>query len=1199
MNLLECSKRLLLTALTFMVMRWSRIKKSFGSRNKTLLLAMKLTFILMTAALLQVSAGGLAQTVTFSGRDVSIKKVFSAIEKQTGYVFFYDEGLLQNTKPVTLNVTNASLQDVLTEAFSGQLLIWKIVDKTITVIKKTDVEKPAPVLPQMDIHGKVTDVEGRSLVGVSVVVKGSIKGTSTNTRGEYNLKGIDNDAVVVFSIIGYTQESISVRGRSTIDIVLKVDLKKQDEVVVIGYGTIKRKDLTGSVASVNVDEIKNTPFVSVDQALAGKAAGVQVTQADGSPGGIARIRVRGGTSLMGGNDPLYIIDGVQMTVADPYVTGAADVANPTEFQGGGDLGTYGLNTVASATSRGVNTLAGININDIESIDILKDASATAIYGSKAANGVVIITTKKGKKNQKPILNAGYYTGFSNAITEKLLNAAQYKQVYLEGATNTSKFLQQAGLPANAAASAILADPSLLGTANTDWMKLVTRVGRTQNADVNISGGGAASSFYTSLAYNKQTGTLLGTDFQRISGKVNLENEITSKLKLNTNIDYSFTKNNITNGIYSSALYMPPTIAPYTNGKPTVLQQISFGTIFTVQTGAQNPLALLQGTNQANTASLLGSLTLEYDILKDLTYKSTASVNYSNYRQLNYTPSTVQAYYNSSLGTTGGVGSQAQSVETDMFFENTLTYDKKFDLNNHLTFLAGTSWENTKYNSFSASGEGYPNDTYLTGLSSAATYLKPTSSEYVSSLLSFYLRANYSFKDRYLLTLTGRADESSKFPSANRTGYFPSFGVAWKVNNESFLTNVTWIDELKLRASAGYTGTQNIGNNLFYTLFTPGSYASTNALIPSQLGNDKLKWENTLQKDAGIDFSFFNSRLSGSVGYYSKHTSGILLAAPQPSSTGFASALENVADIDNKGLEVVLNGDIIRKKKFSWNINLNISGNRSIVTGISGALQNPSGVPNTDPDLQSLIIGNTALVPGRPVGEIYGYIYQGVIKTQKQLDEYKSQSFYAQLGFLPDLGIGSPMYALFTSGNYKGFFKRDVIGNAQPKFYGGLTNTVNYKQFSLTVLFTYSYGGQLLYLLSQNSFGLGTLGNKNTQILLPTYSSSNPGANRPALYLDATNTDGAYGATSANVFNDSYIKLKSLSVSYNLPDHLLKKLGVKTTMIYVAGSNLFAITKYPGPDPEVSNDPRSLINGYTDDATYPTMRQYTIGARLRF
>lgn len=1181
-------------------MRCHVIKKSGARTNKTLILAMKLTFILLTAAFLQVSAGSVAQTVTFSGKDVSLKKVFSAIEKQTGYVFFYDEGLLQNAKPVTLNVKNVPVQDVLTEAFSGQPLVWQIVHQTITVIKRPDIEKPAAIMPQpIDIHGKVTDADGRPLAGVSVVIKGTVKGTSTNVKGEYNLKGIDNDAIMVFSIVGYVPEAISVRGRSTIDIVLKVDLKKQDEVVVIGYGTIKRKDLTGSIASVNVDEIKNTPFVSVDQALAGKAAGVQVTQADGSPGGVARIRIRGGASLIGGNDPLYIIDGVPVTIENRYIQSAADIINPVENLG--NDANYATTAVGSAFTRGLNTLAGLNINDIESIDILKDASATAIYGSKAANGVVIITTKKGKKNEKPVLEANYYTGLSKAITEKLLNAAQYKAVMLEGAKNLNTLLISKGEPANGIATSIINDPDFLGTANTNWLSLVTRTGITHNADLSIRGGGTGSRYYSSLAYTNQTGTLLGTDFSRLSGKVNLDNEITNKLRVITNLDYGFTTNNITNGIYSSALYAPPTISPYNaDGSPAVFDPVSFGSYS--GSGIQNPLALLQGINRSKNLSLLGSLALEYDILKSLKFRSTASINYTGYHQLNYVPSTVNVYSSSGLtgvSSQGGIATQGQTQQTDAFYENTLTWDKQFNKNNRLNLLVGTSWQKTNLQSFSASGQGFPDDNLLNGLSSAALPLPPKASESQSTLLSFYLRANYALKEKYLLTLTGRSDESSKFPKSNRVGYFPSFGVAWKANEEPFLKKVKWITELKFRASAGYTGTQNLGDNLFYTLYTPGSYASTNALLPTQLGNDRIKWESTLQKDAGIDFALFDSRLRGALGYYNKQSSGLLIAVPVATSAGFTSALENLADINNKGLEIDLRGDVIRRKNMTWNIALNASGNRSKVTHINHDIQNPNSVGYSDPFYNSnFSLGNTILREGQPVGLIYGYTYTGVIKTQKELDDYKAKSLYAQYGILDNLALGYPMYSLIDTGTYKGYWAKNVIGNAEPKFYGGITNTFSYKQFSLIASFTFSYGGDLLYLPDVNSFGLSDRSNRNTRILLPHYSASDPNADRPSLVLTESNRFGT-GPSNIDVHDASYIKLKSISLNYELPQKIAAKLHLRTAMFYVAGSNLFTITKYPGPDPEISNDPYSLINGYSDDASYPSMRQYTAGIRLGF
>lgn len=1163
-------------------------------------LAMKLIIILMFVGFLHVSATGYSQTVSISGKNIPLKKVFDAVKNQAGYVFFYDAQLIQDAKPVTLDVKNVPVETVLSETFKNQPFTWSIENKTITIIRKATVSNAITILPQsIDIRGRVTDQEGTPLVGVSVIVKGSVKGTSTNGKGEYDLKGIDNDAVIIFSMIGYMQESVSVKGRSTIDIVLKVNLKKQGEVVVIGYGTIARKDLTGSVASVNVDEIKNTPFVSIDQALAGKAAGVQVTQADGSPGGVARIRIRGGASLIGGNDPLYIIDGVPVTIQNRYIQSAADVVNPTERLGSDNS----MNTtVGSSFESGLNTLAGLNINDIESIDILKDASATAIYGSKAANGVVIITTKRGMKNEKPLLEANYYTGFSNAITEKLLNAEQYKAVMLEGAKNVNALRATQGRPAEAIATSVINDPNFLGTANTDWLKLVTRTGVTQNADLSVRGGGTGSRYYTSLDYTNQTGTLLGTDFTRLSGKVSLDNEITKRLRVITNLDYGFTKNNITNGIYTQALYAPPTLPAYNpDGSPYVFVPASLGA--SAYQGFQNPIALLQGINHSNNLLLVGSLSLEYDILKSLKFKSTASVNYTGYHQLNYVPSTaVVASANGVSSSQGGIATQAQTQQTDAFYENTLTWDKQFNADNRLNLLVGTSWEQNNMQTFSASGQGFPDDKFLNGLSSAALALPPKASESQNSLLSFYLRANYAFKEKYLLTLTGRSDESSKFPAINRTGYFPSFGVAWRASDESFLKKVKWINNLKFRASAGYTGTQNLGDNLFYTLYTPASYASTNALVPTQLGNDKIKWESTLQKDAGVDFALFNSRLRGAIGYYNKQSSslfGLLMAVPVAPSSGFTSALVNLAEIQNKGFEVDLRGDLIRSKNLSWNLAINVSSNKSKVTHLSHDIQDPNSVGYSDPYLNSQFsLGNTILREGQPVGLIYGYTYKGVIKTEKELDDYTASSNYAQYGILNNLGLGYPMYGLIDTGTYKGEFARDIIGHAAPKFYGGITNTFNYKQFSLIATFTFSYGGDLLYMPEVQSFGLGDLTNRNTRILLPHYSSANPDADRPELYLGDPNTYGT-GPSSADVFDASYIKLKSVSLNYELPQRLISKWHIRTAMIYVAGSNLFIITKYPGPDPEISNDPYSMINGYSDAATYPTMRQYTIGVRLGF
>jgi TonB-linked SusC/RagA family outer membrane protein len=1168
-----------------------------------ILLIMRLSTVLLLATLMQVSAAGFAQKITLSRSNASLETVLKELRIQSGFDFVYTDVLVKKSKPVNINVKQVQLEDALDAIFKDQPLVYSINGKTVIIKAKASSIPDNIQFPANDIGGRVVNETGSPMSGVTIRLKSTDRGTITDKNGRFSLSNVAEDDVILFAFVGYDLQQLKASEAKGNDLVvtLKPAVSSLSEVVAVGYGYTKRKDLTGSVASVNVNEVRNTPFVSIDQALSGKAAGVQVIQADGSPGGMAKIRIRGGSSLIGGNDPLYIIDGVQVTIQNKYVQSSADVRNPVE--GLGNDRNYASSAVGSSYSRGLNTLAGLNINDIESIDILKDASATAIYGSRAANGVVIITTRKGKLNQKPVLEANYYTGFSSAITEKLLNADQYKGVMLEGAKNLNALRASQGRPADGVATSIINDPNFLGTANTNWLDEVTRTGITQNADISVRGGGTGSRYYTSIAYNSQKGTLLGTDFKRISGKINLDNEITSKLRLITNMDYAFTRNNLTNGIYGSALYAPPTLNPYNaDGTPATFDAATFD--IGINSGIQNPLALLQGKNGSRNALVLGSLSLEYDIFKSLKFRSTASVNYSTYHQLNYVPSTVTVTDASGLGaesSNGGIGSEAQTQQTDVFYENTLTWDKQFNDQNRLNLLAGTSWQKTKSETFSASGQGFPDDKFLNGLSSAALALPPQSSEAQSALLSFYLRANYALKERYLFTLTARSDESSKFPKSNRKSYFPSAGLAWRASEESFLKPVKWLNELKFRASAGYTGTQNLGNNLFYTLFTPAAYASTNALIPTQLGNDKIKWETTLQKDAGVDFALFKSRFKGSVGYYNKNTSDLLMAYTVATSSGFTSALVNVADIRNQGWEIDLRADIFRKKDFDWNLALNISRNRSRVTKINKDLQNPNSIGQgaDDPYLNSqLNIGNTVLREGSPVGLIYGFQYDGVIKNKQELDAYSQASLYAQYGILQNLAVGYPRYKLIESGIYKGAFKRDVIGNAEPKFYGGITNNFRYKQFSLITLLSYSVGGDLLYLPDVSSLGLGDRGNRNTRILLPHYTEQTPDADRPSLVLSESNTYGT-GSSDLAVHDASYIKLKSISLTYQLSEKLMKRLALGSAMVYVSGTNIFTITGYPGPDPEVSNDPYSLISGYTDAANYPSMRQFIFGVRIGF
>ncbi|MBS1919475.1 MAG: TonB-dependent receptor [Bacteroidetes bacterium] len=1149
---------------------------------------MRLTIILLTAAFLQASASGYSQTVTFSGKAISLQKAFTVIKNQTGAVFFYDAALIREAKPITVDLKDVPLVTALNEIFKDQPLTWIMENKTITIIKRpvqndelTPTETIEFIPPLLNVTGRVVNENDDPVVGVTVTVKGTKNATATNNNGEFSLSGVDENATLVFTGVNVETYEIKVNGRTnlpTITLKTKVTLS---ETVVIGYGTAKRKDLTGSVASVSTAEIKDAPFTSIDQALSGKAAGVQVVQADGSPGGVARIRIRGGSSLLGKNDPLYIIDGVPVTIQDKYIQNAAEIVNPVETYYGEDFN----NSVSGAFSRGLNSLAGLNINDIESIDILKDASATAIYGSKAANGVVIITTKKGKLNQKPTLDLNYYSGFTTALKEKVLNADQYKMIMIDGAKLLNQERARVGRAPNATATKIVNDPNFFGKANTDWLGLVLRQAFIQNADISVRGGGSGSRYYTSLSYTKQNGVLIGTDFQRLSGKINLDNEITSRLRVISNLDYGFSTNNITNGIYTQALYAPPTESPYNpDGSFSKL-----GAISSAYQGFQNPLAVASGINRAKNISLLGSLALEYDILKDLKFRTVASMNFNNYRQLNYVPSYVDIggfYGRQSSG--GGTGSQSTSNSTDAFFENTLTWNKEFNKDNRLNVVGGTSWEKYKSSFFSATGRGYPDDDFLNNLNSAAIPLsvKGSDPENQNSLLSFYLRANYAYKDKYLLTFTGRSDASSKFAPNNQVGYFPSGAVAWMISEEKFMKKISWIDELKLRVSAGTTGTENIGDNLWRTLYTPVTYAGANALIPSQLGNEKLKWESTLQKDLGLDFSLFKSRLRGTFGYYEKITDGLLLNITTAPSSAYGSIILNIAKIRNRGLEMDLRGDIIRNKNFQWNAALNISRNVSKVLDINGG---PFSNPN---DRDALNLGTSVVKEGEPLGLLYGATIKGVITTQKQLDDYKAAfPFYVYIA--PYLNIGDLEYELDNTNGFA-YYHQDVIGNANPKFYGGFTNSFSYKNFSLVALLTFSYGNELMYQNDVSNHYIDNLANRGVSIL-DHYSATNTNSNWPRLIYSVTNPF----VTNRNIYDASYIKLKTITLSYELPRAIATKLKFRNASVYFTGTNLFTITSYPGLDPEVSDDPNSVIGGGRDVSSYPTTRGFIAGLRLGF
>ncbi|QEM11758.1 SusC/RagA family TonB-linked outer membrane protein [Mucilaginibacter rubeus] len=1039
------------------------------------------------------------------------------------------------------------------------------------------------------ISGIVSGSDG-PLEGVSVKVKGSRQASITNVKGFYEIVAEEGE-IIVFTCIGYKPLEVAVAAKSMINVSLVPDVSGLNQVVVVAYGRLKKKDLTGSVSSIDAQSIQDIPFTTVDNAVAGKAAGVQVTKSDGSPGGSVRVRIRGSSSLLGGNDPLYVIDGVPVQVSSNFISPGYDVSSPV----GNNVTASGGVSAGLSTSfvNGLNSLGGLNPDDIESITILKDASSTAIYGSKAANGVVIITTKQGRRDQSPQINASYYTTVSAPKTPKVLNASEYRLLMTEAARNDYDARTANGSAIPAVVNTLLNNPSaFFGNASTNWIEQVTRTTVSHNAELSLQGGSAKSRYFSSLSYNNTPGVVAATAFQRISGKLDLENNISDKFRFSSNFIMGYTNQDIGDGAYGQALSARPDYAVRdVNGNFT-----DFSAVGAAYQGYLNPAALLTATNNASTFSLLGSVSVSYEILPGLSFKSMASLNMQAYNQRNYTPSYVQigSFYGN-VANTGGIGGNSNSRLANWFFENTLSYNKSFNGGHKLDLLAGTSYETKKTSFFSATATGYPNDNLLNNLSSAVTplYVRGDDpSKPQSYLLSFYIRANYAYLDKYLFTITGRTDGSSKFGPNNKFGYFPSGAVAWRASQESFLKNVSWISDLKIRSSYGVTGNQNIGDQMYRTLYTPYAYNGSSALIPTQLGNQAIKWETTKEFDAGSDLSLFRDRLQLVFDYYDKRTNGALLALPIAPGSAYSTLLSNAVNIKNSGFEFTIQGDIIKSPDFKWSASFNISFNRSLVTKLNA---------NADltqlGNLTGLDYGNTTLIQGKPLGLITGYTVTGIIKNQDQLAAYKQQlGAYARVYF-PYLGIGDPMYKLVTSNvTNNAIDSKSIIAEAATKYYGGFSQGVTYKRFDLQLFFTYSQGGKLLWGDHISSVQFVGTANANA-VMLDRFNPANTGSNMPRLLFGS---DANYYKSSLDVFSSSYVKLRSVSFTYHLNKGAwMERSGLKNAQLFASATNLFTFTKYPGNDPETAEDPYSVNGGYLDVSNYPTVRTFSLGLKAGF
>lgn len=976
----------------------------------------------------------------------------------------------------------------------------------------------APTAADRPVTGRVTDGNGNNgLPGVSVVLKGTGRGTTTDSEGNFRLLIPDDatNATLVFSFIGYATHEEVVGSRTVINTAISSDNKTLSEVVVVGYGTQKKSDLTGSVASVKATELTALPQTNITQALQGRAAGVQVTQNSGAPGGAINVRIRGSNSILGGNNPLYVVDGFALA----------------------------------------GTPSALNPADIESVEILKDASATAIYGSRGANGVVLVTTRRGKTGKGQVDIDSYYALQTPINYIPMLNARQFAEIANQRATNDGQ-----PLPFSAT------DLAGFGQ-GTDWQRALYRQAPMQNHVVTFSGGTDKLRYSASANYLNQQGIVRSSGLWRGGLRANLSHKVSDKLTLDyslvltrSNLDQVSGENSARgNGVLSSILVSPPTIAPLAvNGNYSNVVPYSFS-----PNVLRNALALAQEVSNVSVRDyILANVGLNYEILTGLTLRSTIGVEsdknagtfYSSRRLVDLTPQ--------------GSASQSYNSQLSVLNENTLTYNRTFAQQHAITALGGVTYQTLTNQGFSASATGFANDVLqYYSLQAGSVPGIPSSSYFDWTLLSYLGRVNYSYAGRYLLTASLRADGSSRFSDRNKWGYFPSAALGWRIIEEPFMKNVRWLSDLKLRGSIGETG--NTGLAPYQTLNQLSAYQTVfgNALAVGyapggNLANPDLKWETTRQTDVGIDLGFWQNRVQVSLDYYRKVTRDLLASVPMPPGSGYVTTTRNIGSIENQGVELSVSANVLRKA-VRWDVAGNVSSNRNNVLSLANG-SDVFGITSATP----LGVPVNIIRVGQPMGAFFGFQENG-------LDANGAIRFVDQNG---DGVINDN--------------DRVVLGNPNPRFTFGFNSTLTYKGFELTVFLQGVQGNQIFNLnLAQyaNSFNFGE--NQIADLYNNYWTPDNPNARYPKISVNTR-----FRASNRYVEDGSYLRVKNVQLAYNLPTSKLGVQWLRSAQLYVSGQNVLTFTRYSWYDPEVS-----ILGGDTspgvDLSSYPNTRLTTFGVRI--
>ncbi|GGB97360.1 SusC/RagA family TonB-linked outer membrane protein [Dyadobacter sediminis] len=1002
---------------------------------------------------------------------------------------------------------------------------------------------------QSQLTGKVTDPRGEPLPGVNIIIKNTSTGTVTNADGTYSLNVTGRNDVLLFSFIGYSPAEVPVDGKSKIDVTMQEDLQNLDELVVVGYGTVKKSDLTGSVASISSTELKAVPVATFDQALQGRAAGVQVVQSNGVPGGGTNIRIRGTTSVSASSEPLYVIDGMLIN------------NNTNEMSAGG-------------RGPSINPLSTINPSDIESIEVLKDASATAIYGSRAANGVILITTRKGKAGKASIHIETYYGSQQVTKTLDLLNATQYAELVNEAQVN-------------AKLAPVYASPASYGE-GTNWQNELFRKASISNYQLSVAGGNEKTRYALGGGYFKQNGIVTGSDFGRYSFKLNLDTDVSKRLKVGANVSYNRMSTNgvltgpgnVVQGVVTNALMFNPILPVYDPSRPG-----GYTFQHDRRDAIANPVAEAKEYQAITTTSrMLGSVFAEYQIAKGLSFRSSFGIDVLNTKSNTFGPNFLKRTENSK-----GEASVTTLQALTWLNTNTFNYTRQINKDNNFNVLLGLETQKFRNESVNAYAFGFPDSrTGWHDIGSAENPQTTSNGELQWSMLSYFGRINYTLKNKYLFTLTGRSDGSSKFSEGRKFGFFPSAAFAWKVTEENFMKPVRFIQDLKFRASYGRTGNQSIQPYRSLALIGAigqGVFSTTGQEIirgrePVSYPNRELKWETTDQLNAAIDLSVFKGRLDFTFEAYNKNTIDLLLDTPIPYTSGFDNTLLNIGNVRNRGIDVAVNS-VNLDGKVQWNTSLNVSVNRNKITNLARK------------EDVNLGVGGNILREGEPIGTFFGYVFDGIYQTDEE-----AKNSPAIAGQTPSAGDRKYKDISGPAGTPDGIindFDRTIIGSAQPDFTWGLNNTVTYKGVTLSVFFQGSQGNEMV---NQNRGDLANVNGKQNVLAEAGLGRWTP-ENRSNKYARALATANDNVFSSRFVEDASYVRLKNITLGYNLPGTVLKKAGLASARIYVSATNLWTLTDYSGYDPEGNAYGGTTNIVGVDFGGYPQAKTYTVGINFGF